>query len=78
LVEEIQKGEKFSIVKVPNDFDPYFREYKRLKIRPPKEALFNYEASDIRKKNNLPFKHYFLEGKEIVSSYREKIDLIKE
>lgn len=78
LVEEFQKTEKFNAVKVPNNFEPYFREYRKLKIRQPKEALFTYEPSEIRKKNNLPFKHYFLEGKEVLESYKNKLDLIRE
>lgn len=77
---EGEKNEKFILQKLSSEFEPYFREFKKIKLRRVKDLIYNYNKNETRSQFNLPFKHYFKENKKnkIFDLYNSKVEQIKE
>lgn len=77
LFENSQFG-VFNVEKVSDDFKPFIREFKKLRPKKYKYPIYFYEKDEIRKKFNLPFKHYFMERREEDEfNLKEKLEKIK-
>lgn len=71
-------NDNFIVEKLPEDFKPFIREFKKLKARKYKESFYSYKQNEVRTKFNLPFKHYYLERKEQSEMIlKEKLEKIK-
>lgn len=71
-------NDNFIVEKLPEDFKPFIREFKKLKARKYKESFYSYKQNEIRSKFSLPFKHYYLERNEQSEIIlKEKLEKIK-
>ena len=69
----------FQIERLSEDFDPFIKEFKKLRPRKYKDQIYQYNRSEVREKFNLPFKHYFLEKQaKDELNLKEKLEKIKE